>query len=218
MTNNHYKQGDIECLDYLRDVLSPEEYQGFLRGSIIKYNHRMMHKGQELSDAEKLKHYGCLLIEHLQRQRVQEHPASPRTAEEEAPISPPARPNREGNFGRPFIVGDLVMVQDPHTKETVSCSNCQHRLWKLVSYNLQVWNARCAVCVDPDTTEYTGDMLTQLESACFILSSISTEELMNRRFSFFNSTHGVNPNLEYQGLGRKPDQQRENHDKNNEYR
>ena len=30
----HYGSGDIECIDYIEDFLSKEEYIGYLRGNI----------------------------------------------------------------------------------------------------------------------------------------------------------------------------------------
>ena len=48
----HYAgQGKIECIEYIEDHLSPEEYIGYLRGNIAKYNHRWRYKGglQDLS-------------------------------------------------------------------------------------------------------------------------------------------------------------------------
>jgi len=40
----HYTSGGIECIDYIRSVLSKEEYEGYLRGNITKYLHRYKQK------------------------------------------------------------------------------------------------------------------------------------------------------------------------------
>lgn len=40
----HYGQGQIEAIDYISDFLTPEEYQGYLRGNIAKYLHRWPYK------------------------------------------------------------------------------------------------------------------------------------------------------------------------------
>ena len=61
----HYTHGNIECIDYIRDVLSPEEYRGFLRGNMIKYQHRLMHKGSPVENTGKIKWYGQKLAELL---------------------------------------------------------------------------------------------------------------------------------------------------------
>lgn len=40
----HYTSGNIECIDYMRSVLSKEEFEGYLRGNITKYLHRYKQK------------------------------------------------------------------------------------------------------------------------------------------------------------------------------
>ena len=50
----HYTGGAIECIDYMQDVLTPEEFRGYLRGQIIKYQHRLMMKGNPSQDCGKL--------------------------------------------------------------------------------------------------------------------------------------------------------------------
>ncbi len=34
---NHYTSGNIEVIEYLKDKLSPEQFQGFCRGNVLKY-------------------------------------------------------------------------------------------------------------------------------------------------------------------------------------
>lgn len=34
---SHYTQGGIQSIEYLKAKLTPEEYQGFLKGNILKY-------------------------------------------------------------------------------------------------------------------------------------------------------------------------------------
>ena len=40
MVNNpdHYNQGDIECIDAIRAMLTDEEFIGYLRGNSLKYS------------------------------------------------------------------------------------------------------------------------------------------------------------------------------------
>ena len=57
----HYGQGTIECIDYIRDSLSREEYIGYLRGNIAKYNHRWRFKNG-VEDLKKAKWYNDELI------------------------------------------------------------------------------------------------------------------------------------------------------------
>lgn len=51
---SHYGQGNIECIDYIKDFLTEEEYIGYLRGNIAKYLHRWRHKNgiEDLKKAE----------------------------------------------------------------------------------------------------------------------------------------------------------------------
>jgi hypothetical protein len=61
----HYKQGAIECWDALKAHLSRDEFIGFLRGNIAKYEWRLGHKGNPLEDARKMREYQDKLIEAL---------------------------------------------------------------------------------------------------------------------------------------------------------
>lgn len=59
----HYKlQGKIECIEYIEDFLSPDEYVGYLRGNIAKYLHRWRYKNG-LEDLRKAEWYLKRLIE-----------------------------------------------------------------------------------------------------------------------------------------------------------
>jgi hypothetical protein len=40
----HYGQGSIECIEYIEDFLTHEEYVGYLRGNVAKYLHRWKYK------------------------------------------------------------------------------------------------------------------------------------------------------------------------------
>jgi hypothetical protein len=41
----HYNNGSIECIDAIEAQLTPEEFRGYMKGSIAKYNWRERHKG-----------------------------------------------------------------------------------------------------------------------------------------------------------------------------
>jgi|TARA_R110000822_G_scaffold117822_3_gene250328 hypothetical protein len=43
----HYGKGKIECIDYIQDFLTKEEYIGYLRGNIAKYLHRWRYKNKQ---------------------------------------------------------------------------------------------------------------------------------------------------------------------------
>lgn len=62
---NHYKTGDIECIDYIKDVMSSESYKGFLHGNIIKYISRYENKNG-VEDLKKAKVYLDWLIAELE--------------------------------------------------------------------------------------------------------------------------------------------------------
>ena len=61
---DHYTSGTIECIDYIKDSLSREEWIGYLRGNIAKYMHRFRNKnGSE--DLRKAEVYLGWLIEEM---------------------------------------------------------------------------------------------------------------------------------------------------------
>lgn len=49
----HYQQGTIEAIDAIRSQLTPDEFRGYLKGTIAKYIWRERHKGgtQDLEKA-----------------------------------------------------------------------------------------------------------------------------------------------------------------------
>jgi hypothetical protein len=40
----HYHQGAIECIEYIKGQLTEEQYKGYLAGSLYKYVHRFQYK------------------------------------------------------------------------------------------------------------------------------------------------------------------------------
>lgn len=59
---SHYTFGDIEVIDYIRDKLTPEEFQGYCNGNVLKYISRWRHKGG-VEDLKKADVYLCWMIE-----------------------------------------------------------------------------------------------------------------------------------------------------------
>jgi|TARA_R110002126_G_scaffold125910_1_gene268133 hypothetical protein len=53
---SHYKDMPVQPWTVMQAVLTPEEFQGFLKGNIIKYSMRQGKK-EESDDAGKLAHY-----------------------------------------------------------------------------------------------------------------------------------------------------------------
>jgi hypothetical protein len=41
----HYRQGEIECIDAIEAALTPDEFRGYCKGNAIKYVWRERHKG-----------------------------------------------------------------------------------------------------------------------------------------------------------------------------
>ena len=54
----HYNlNGGIECIDYIEQVLTPEEFKGYCKGNVIKYVHRENYKGKPVEDMLKAQWY-----------------------------------------------------------------------------------------------------------------------------------------------------------------
>lgn len=53
----HYKKAAMQPLEVMQTLLSPEQFEGFLLGNVIKYRMRAQFKGQEASDHEKALQY-----------------------------------------------------------------------------------------------------------------------------------------------------------------
>lgn len=71
MTDNvnkpaHYGQGTIECIDYIRDSMTKEEYEGYLMGNVKKYTHRWRYKNG-VEDLKKARWYLEALIQQQER-------------------------------------------------------------------------------------------------------------------------------------------------------
>lgn len=59
--NKHYKECLIEPFYLMADLLTVEEFVGFLKGNTIKYAMRAPFKGESEKDLEKYKYYSSLL-------------------------------------------------------------------------------------------------------------------------------------------------------------
>jgi len=58
---SHYGQGKIECIEYIKDFLTHEEYVGYLRGNVAKYLHRWRYKNG-IEDLKKAQWYTAELV------------------------------------------------------------------------------------------------------------------------------------------------------------
>ena len=59
---SHYTFGEIEVIDYIRDKMTPDEFQGYCMGNILKYISRHKHKAG-IEDLKKAQVYLGWLIE-----------------------------------------------------------------------------------------------------------------------------------------------------------
>ena len=66
----HYNQGPIECIDAMQQILTPEEFRGFLKGNVFKYLWR--EKGKNgIEDLRKGKDYYDRLIQSFDESESQ---------------------------------------------------------------------------------------------------------------------------------------------------
>lgn len=77
---SHYNQGDIECIDAMREISSPAEFAGYCRLSTFKYLWRLYAKGRPLEDAQKAQWYLNELIKTLERNNNADETRTRRTA------------------------------------------------------------------------------------------------------------------------------------------
>ena len=64
----HYGQGSIECIDYIKDFLSDDELAGYFRGNIAKYLHRWRYKNG-VEDLKKARWYLEALIQQQSKKQ-----------------------------------------------------------------------------------------------------------------------------------------------------
>lgn len=62
LSGTHYS-GNIETIEYIKDKLNKDEYEGYLIGNIIKYISRCNKKGEKLKDLRKALTYLVWLIQ-----------------------------------------------------------------------------------------------------------------------------------------------------------
>ena len=89
----HYGQGKIECIDYIQDFLTHEEFVGYLRGNVAKYLHRWRYKNG-LEDLRKAQWYLNKMID-VERMNEWEQ-----RADEEASVLRAIRPMDDDELKR----------------------------------------------------------------------------------------------------------------------
>lgn len=66
---DHYNQGGIETIDYLKSTLTKEEFAGFCKGNVLKYVSREAHKNG-IEDLKKAQWYLNRLIQISEEEPV----------------------------------------------------------------------------------------------------------------------------------------------------
>lgn len=64
---DHYNRGKIEVIQAM-EVMSPDEFKGYLRGSALKYIYRLGNKDDPKQDGEKAKTYIDWLVDFYQKE------------------------------------------------------------------------------------------------------------------------------------------------------
>lgn len=105
--SKHYEELNIQPWEIMERNFTTEEFVAYLKGNIIKYTLR--DKGQDLSDAEKIKHYAEKLIEVIEKKEIDEF-----LKEDAERIYEKAEPVNEHKFK----VGDRVKVKEIDQNET----------------------------------------------------------------------------------------------------
>ena len=62
---SHYQVGSKQPIEIMQEVMTPEEFQGYLRGNIIKYALRLGHKDEVSKEAQKMQQYAQWLVEAI---------------------------------------------------------------------------------------------------------------------------------------------------------
>ncbi len=62
---DHYRQGEIECIDAVKAMLGDEGFAYWLRGNMVAYLWRMPHKGKPAEDAGKTRNMAERLVRLL---------------------------------------------------------------------------------------------------------------------------------------------------------
>lgn len=61
----HYKKASKQPIELMHELLTHEQFIGFLHGNIIKYSLRMGYKDDRVKEAEKIEQYAHWLVSIL---------------------------------------------------------------------------------------------------------------------------------------------------------
>lgn len=70
MLNTHYSYLSPQTIQRMQDVLTPEEFQGFCLGNIMKYAERFHKKDSPRENARKILDYSCWLLESINDKKI----------------------------------------------------------------------------------------------------------------------------------------------------
>ena len=63
----HYDRAAIQPIDFMESNFTPDEYQGYLKGQVVKYISRYRYKGTPVPDLVKARTYLNWLIEFMDK-------------------------------------------------------------------------------------------------------------------------------------------------------
>ena len=63
----HYDRAAIQPIDFMESNFTPDEYQGYLKGQVVKYIARYRYKGTPVPDLVKARTYLNWLIEFMDK-------------------------------------------------------------------------------------------------------------------------------------------------------
>jgi len=61
----HYNNGNVECIEAIEAMLTPDEFIGYLRGNSLKYRWRFRYKNKPIEDLRKARWYEERLLQFL---------------------------------------------------------------------------------------------------------------------------------------------------------
>ena len=61
----HYNTGEVECIDYIKQVLGQDGFIAYCHGNMIKYQHRYKYKSNPVEDMHKAKWYLEKMLETM---------------------------------------------------------------------------------------------------------------------------------------------------------
>tara|TARA_R100000306_G_scaffold62362_1_gene68938 strand:- start:739 stop:1008 length:270 start_codon:yes stop_codon:yes gene_type:complete len=73
----HYNQGSIETIDLIQNSGSDKQFEGYLKGNIIKYISRYNYKEEPINDLYKAEWYLLRLIKELEDSESSVKPVRP---------------------------------------------------------------------------------------------------------------------------------------------